>query len=86
MRDVAEPRIAKWPFISGDAVFLGAAWFIYFQSKLPMGAWQIFFMVVCVAGGAWLAIMPFLLEYRLTVKLLETSALTSAVDRLQNVE
>jgi len=86
MRELTERRISKWPFFCGDALFVGAAYFIYFQSKLPMGAWQIFFVVVCVAGGAWLGIMPFLLEYRLTVKLAETTALTSAMSQIQNLE
>jgi len=86
MRELTEPRIYKWPFYLGDALFLGAAYFIYLQSKLPMGAWQIFFVVLCVAGGAWLGIMPFLLEYRLTVKLLEANALASTVGQLQNLE
>ena len=51
-----------------------------------MGAWQIFFIVVCVAGGAWLAIMPFLLEYRLTLKLAEANTLASTVGQIQNLE
>jgi len=72
-----EARISKWPFFAGDTLLLGAAFFVYFQSKLPMGAWQIFFVVLCVAGGAWLGIMPFLLEYRLACKLAETEALKS---------
>jgi molecular chaperone GrpE (heat shock protein) len=86
MREVTEPRISKWPFFGGDALFVGAAYFIYFQSKLPMGAWQIFFVVVCVAGGAWLGIMPFLLEYRLFLKLAETKAVGSAIEPIQNLE
>jgi molecular chaperone GrpE (heat shock protein) len=86
MRDFTELRISKWPFFLGDALFLGAAYFIYFQSKLPMGAWQIFFVVVCVAGGAWLGIMPFLLEYRLTLQLAQSKGIESALGQLQNLE
>ena len=86
MSDPTEPRVAKWPFFLGDLLLLGAAWFIVSQSKLPMGPWQIFFVVVCVAGGAWLAIMPFLLEYRLAMKLADARALTSVVSQLRNLE
>jgi molecular chaperone GrpE (heat shock protein) len=86
MREQLEPRLSKWPFFLGDAFLLGAAWFIYYQSKLPMGAWQIFFVVVCVAGGAGLAIMPFLLEYRLWLKLAEARTLTSVTSELQNLQ
>ena len=86
MRQMRERGIHKWPFFVGDAVFVGAAYFIFYQSKLPMGAWQIFFVVLCVAGGAWLGIMPFLLEYRLALKLAETEALGSAADKIENLE
>src|SRR3954469_14568125 len=86
MRQTPEPGIHKWPFFIGDAVFVGAAYFIFYQSKLPMGAWQIFFVVLCVAGGAWLGIMPFLLEYRLALKLIETEALTTVTAQVQGIE
>ena len=51
-----------------------------------MGAWQIFFVVLCVAGGAWLGIMPFLLEYRLACKLAEAEALASVTSQIQELE
>lgn len=81
-----EPKLPKWPFLLGDGVLLGAAWFVYFQSKLPMGLWQTGFVVLCVAGGAWLGIMPFLLEYRVFVKLAEARALATVTSQLQNLE
>jgi molecular chaperone GrpE (heat shock protein) len=86
MRDQSEFKLHKLPFFIGDAMLLGAAFFIYFQSKLPMGAWQIFFIVLCVAGGAVLGIMPFLLEYRLAMKLAEANALADVVPQIQNVQ
>jgi molecular chaperone GrpE (heat shock protein) len=86
MREQTEAKLSKWPFVLGDALLLGAAWFIYFQSQLPMGPWQIAFVVLCVGAGACLCIMPFLLEYRVMVKLLEARALTTAVGQLQNLE
>src|SRR6266481_1596614 len=86
MRDQMEFRLHKTPFFIGDLMLLGAAFFIYFQSKLPMGAWQIFFIVLCVAGGAVLGIMPFLLEYRLALKLAEANALADVVPQIQNVQ
>ncbi len=51
-----------------------------------MGTWQIFFVVVCVAGGACLGIMPFLLEYRLAHKLADARTLTSVLAQIKNVE
>lgn len=86
MRDQMEFRLHKSPFFVGDLMLLGAAYFIYFQSKLPMGAWQIFFIVLCVAGAAVLGIMPFLLEYRLALKLAEANALAEVGPQIQNVQ
>jgi molecular chaperone GrpE (heat shock protein) len=86
MREQMEYKLHKLPFFVGDLMLLGAAYFIYFQSKLPMGAWQIFFIVVCVAGAAALGIMPFLLEYRLALKLAEANALAGVVPQIQNVQ
>src|SRR5437763_558013 len=86
MRDQMEFRLYKSPFFIGDLMLLGAVYFIYFQSKLPMGAWQLFFIVLCVAGGAMLGIMPFLLEYRLALKLAEANALAGVVPQIQNVQ
>ncbi len=65
---------------------LALAWFVYYQSALPMGPWQLAFVIVCVAGGAWLAVLPFLLEYRVTAKLAEAQALTTVVAQVQKVE
>jgi len=81
-----EYKLYKYPFFVGDIMLLGAAYFIYFQSKLPMGAWQIFFIFLCVAGGAVLGIMPFLLEYRLALKLAEANALAEVAPQIQNVQ
>ncbi len=86
MREQTQPTLAKWPFFAGDALLLGAAYFIYFESKLPMGPWQIGFIVFCVAGGACLSIMPFLLEYRVCSRLLEIQAFTTVVSQIRNLE
>src|SRR6266567_7231132 len=80
------PKVPKCPFFLCDAFLLGAAYFIYLQTKFPMGAWQLFFIILCAAGGAMLCIMPFLLEYRLLLKLAEAQTLTSVTGQLQNLE
>jgi molecular chaperone GrpE (heat shock protein) len=86
MREQMEPKLAKLPFFIGDVVLLGAAYFIFSQSKLPMGVWPLLFVLVCVAGGACLGIMPFLLEYRLALKLNEARTLTSVAAQMENIE
>jgi molecular chaperone GrpE (heat shock protein) len=86
MRDQMEPKIAKWPFLLGDVLLLGAAGFIVYRNTLPMGPWQTGFIFLCVASGAWLAIMPFLLEYRVVAKLAEAQALATVVAQIQKLE
>ncbi len=86
MREPTEPRLSKWAFFVGDVIFLGGAYFIFQQSKLPMGVWQMAFVVVCVAGGACLGILPFLLEYRLRLKLAEMQTLTTVAAQFKNLE
>ena len=86
MGEQLEAKLSKWPFFAGDALLVGTGYFIYSQSHLPMGPWQIAFVVLCVAGGAVLGILPFLLEYRLLLKLAEVNALAGAAAQLQNLE
>src|SRR5437867_1659283 len=71
MSNQIEPKLSKWPFYLADVVLLGAAWFIFAQSKLPMGIWEILLSTLCIALGALLSIVPFVLEYRLIAKLAE---------------
>ena len=86
MRNLTEPQLAKWPSFLGDVLLIGAAYFIVSQSKLHMGVWQMLFVILCVAGGAWLAIMPFLFEYHLAMKLAEARALTTVASQMKNLE
>jgi molecular chaperone GrpE (heat shock protein) len=65
---------------------VGAAWFIQSQSTPPMGPWQITFVVLCVAAGACLAVMPFLLEYHVMAKLAEARGLATTISQVQNLE
>lgn len=86
MREQSAPELPKWPFFFADAVFLGAAYFIYSQSELPMSFWAILTAVACMAIGAGSSILPFLLEYRASAKLAETGALTSVVAQIENLQ
>lgn len=76
----------KWPFFLGDALLLGMAFFIYWEAKYPLGRWEITACGVCVALGALLGILPYLLEYRALLKLAETNALESVTDKIQKLE
>lgn len=91
-QDFKELKVPKWPFLLGDAFMLGLAYYIYWQGKLPLDRWEICALGICVALGALLGIMPYLLEYRAVIKygalikLIETSSLCAATEKIQNLE
>jgi molecular chaperone GrpE (heat shock protein) len=91
-QDLKELKVPKWPFFLGDTIMLGLAYYIYWQSKLPLDRWEISAVGVCVSLGALLGILPYLLEYRAVIKygalikLIETSSLCAATEKISNLE
>src|SRR3954447_18777297 len=74
-RMMSVPKISKWPFLVGDLLIIACAACIALYGG-SLGQWQFAAMVGAVAFGAWLAVWPFVLEFRAATKLLETSALS----------
>ncbi|MGC3956611.1 MAG: nucleotide exchange factor GrpE [Verrucomicrobiota bacterium] len=90
-----ELKVPKWPFFLADAFMLGVAYYLfYWQTKpnVPLSQWEVVACSVCVFLAAVLGIVPYLLEYRAVLKygallkLIETSSLTAATEKLQNLE
>jgi len=86
MLNQTAPKLSKWPFFTGDALLLLAACSIYYRSPLPLGPWQVSIAILSVAAAAGFGILPFVLEYRAWAKLAETSALTTVVSQVQNLD
>ena len=86
MDAVTPMRVPKWPFFLGDAAMLGLAYFIYFETRGPLGRWEFTACGLCVALGALLAILPFLLDHRAFVNQLDTAALGSVSGKIANLE
>jgi molecular chaperone GrpE (heat shock protein) len=84
--EMSVPRAAKWPFLLGDAVLVGCAYFIFWQARLPFGPWELAGVVACVALGAWLAVWPFLNEYQACLRLAESQGLNETVAQIQKLE
>ncbi len=80
------PKISKWPFLVADAALLALAWFIFSESKTPMGHWELLAYVACFALGAWISITPFLKEYQAAVKFAEGDNLVSVTSQIQNLD
>ena len=78
--------VPKWPFLLGDALLLAAAYFLIQQAPHPIGRWEIVTASACVALGAVLGALPFILDYRAIVKVIEAGALGSISEKIQNLE
>ncbi len=91
-QDLKALKVPKWPFFLADALMLGLAYFVNWQGTLPLPLDQIITIAICVALGALLGILPYLLEYRAVIKygalikLIETSTLCSATEKIQDLE
>src|SRR5579871_6335954 len=89
MKDSIAPSLAKSPFFVANAVLLTLALFTVRQFRHPIGAAEVFACLACVTLGAFFSIWPYILEYRLAAKLVESKALTSlssVISQVQNIE
>jgi molecular chaperone GrpE (heat shock protein) len=86
MRDQMDPRIPKWAFFLGDLLLLGTAVVLYWRSNSPLGLAQGTLITLCVALGAALSCLPFVLDYRLTARLAESEALAGVVGQIKKLE
>ena len=86
MTETSELKLAKWPFLLGDALLLGAAYLIFGQSPRPMGLWHMSLEVVCMGGAACLGVTPFLLEYWAMARLAGASGSMLGAQQLRELE
>jgi molecular chaperone GrpE (heat shock protein) len=78
--------VPKWPFLLGDALLLAAAACFIQHAPHPIGRWEIVTASACVALGAILGALPFILDYLAIVKVIEAGALGSIAEKIQNLE
>ena len=57
------PKLSKLPFIVGDLALLGAAALIAYRSSNPITPIELLAITLCVALGAALLVIPFLVNY-----------------------
>jgi molecular chaperone GrpE (heat shock protein) len=88
MNDTTHWKIPKWPFLTGDALLCvpAVAYFFSQHSAHPAGRWEIVTASACVAVGAVLGCVPFILDYRVMVKAVEAAALGGIAEKIQNLD
>lgn len=86
MSDPKQPKLSRWPFLVSDLLLLGLAGFIVFQGARPLEQWEVIALLACVAFGASLCVLPFLVEHRAATRLSEADRLASTVAQIQKVE
>lgn len=79
------PKLTKWPFLVGDAVLLCIAWWILNHYPHPLPGLPLALMVGSVVVGAWLAVTPFLTQFRADLQFAEAASLAKAVEEINNV-
>jgi molecular chaperone GrpE (heat shock protein) len=84
MNDAANWKVPKWPFLLGDALLMVFGYFFVLHSPLPIRHWEI--AAGCVAVGAILGVIPFILDYRAMGKVLEVNGLGAVAEKIQNLE
>ena len=86
MSESIVPKLPKWPFFLGDLLLIAGAVLICFRTSLPLGLWEGTLIAVSIAAGALLAILPFILEYRVVVRLVEAERLAEVVGQVRQME
>jgi len=86
MNKVSDWKVPKWPFLLGNAAMIVAAFAVIWKAEHPISQAEIYISVGCVAFGALLGCLPFILEYRATKKLVEINAVTTVAEQLQDLK
>jgi molecular chaperone GrpE (heat shock protein) len=87
MSEKSGPTLPKWPFFVGDAVLLALACFVCAQrGRSGLDDFQVTLVILAAAAGAVLAAAPFVLEYRVAARLVESSGIVATVAELENLE
>src|SRR6202451_4769966 len=86
MNDAMNVKVSKVPFLFGGALLLAFAYFIVWKSPHPIAHGDVILCVSLSALGAIVGCIPFFLDYRAFLKIVETNALGSVAEKIQNLE
>jgi molecular chaperone GrpE (heat shock protein) len=83
MSDSTNWKVPKWPFFLADALLMGFAYYFVLHAPHAIHNWEI--AAGCVALGAIIGIIPFILDYRAMGKALEVNALGAVSEKIQGL-
>lgn len=83
MTEGSDLKLPKWPFYLGDILLVSLALGILFLQKGVLTPWSILWVVISVALGAILFILPFILEFKGKIRLSRQEAFENEVDEEQ---
>jgi len=86
MSDASPRRIPKWPFLTGDLLLVGMAFALVFLHTPPGSLPHLGLAALCLIAGAAAGVLPYIMDYRLTAKLEEASALGTVMSQLKGIE
>lgn len=86
MTDRPTTKLATWPFVVVDLLFLGLAYLIFSNAHRPLLFWETLALIGCAGVGAWSFLTPFLRRDAVAVKLAESQSLTDTVAQIKNLE
>ncbi len=86
MSESTAPKIQKWPFIVGDVALLLTAFYLVSRIEGEFGLLEAFWCFACVAGGAWIMVLPFLKEFQAKTDLTEARELADSVEKITSLE
>jgi molecular chaperone GrpE (heat shock protein) len=86
MNEVSEWKIPKWPFLAANAVLIIAAAVVIEKAAHPISQTEVLLAIGCVALGALLGCLPFILEYRATCQLIEVNAVSTVAEQLKELK
>jgi molecular chaperone GrpE (heat shock protein) len=86
MNEVPIWKIPKWPFLVTFALLIAVAAAVIYKAAHPISQAEMYISVGCVALGALLGCLPYILDYRAVCKLIEVNAVTTVVEQLQNLK
>jgi molecular chaperone GrpE (heat shock protein) len=80
------PPTPRWPFFLGDAVLVIFALILFYTNRTAAGCSVLIASTLCMALGALLGVLPFLMDDRAARRQEEAAGLASTVNQIQNLE